>query len=238
MMLYLTVQSVGLAFYTCSLDAQGAFDAIPHAVLFRKAMDVLPDHCWMIIVNWYSAICVQIKWGSALSEPISVHKGTRQGGLSSPFLFNLFYQDLINELSECTGGIIINKQSFNVFCYADDLMLASLTVTGLQTMINVANRYITEHGLQFNPKKTECVIFGRSTLQPHPEWELNGNKLTETDSVTYLGVTLSYVKPNMHVDNRISACRRAYYAMQGAGLCNNVTDADAIAYNFLYGILL
>ena len=113
-------------------------------VLFRKAIDVLPDHCCMIIVNWYRAICVQIKWVSALSEPISVHKGTRQGGLSSPFLFNLFYQDRINELSECTGGIIINKQSFNVFCYADDLMLASLTVTGLQTMIdlNVANRYI------------------------------------------------------------------------------------------------
>ena len=116
----------GSPVYTCSLDAQGAFDAIPHPVLFRKAIDVLPDHCWMIIVNWYRAIYVQIKWGSALSEPISVHKGTRQGGLSSPFLFNLFYQDLINELSECTGGIIINKQSFNVFCYADDLMLASL----------------------------------------------------------------------------------------------------------------
>ena len=76
----------GSPVYTCSLDAQGAFDAIPHAVLFRKAMDVLPDHCWMIIVNWYRAICVQIKLGSALSEPISVHKGTRQGGLSSPFL--------------------------------------------------------------------------------------------------------------------------------------------------------
>ena len=82
-----------------------------------------------IIVNWYRAICVQIKWGSALREPMSVHTITRQGGLSSPFLFNLFYQDLFNELSECTGGIIINKQFFNVYRYADDLMLASLTVT-------------------------------------------------------------------------------------------------------------
>ena len=52
----------GSPVYTCSLDAQGAFDAIPHAVLFRKAMDVLPDHGWMIIVNWYRAICVQIKY--------------------------------------------------------------------------------------------------------------------------------------------------------------------------------
>ena len=74
------------------------------------------------------------------------------------------------------------------------------------------------------------MIFGRSTLQPHREWELNGTKLTLTDSVTYLGVKLSYVKPNIHVDNRISACRRAYYAMQGAGLCNSITDADTIVY--------
>ena len=35
----------GSPVYTCSLDAQGAFDAIPHPVLFRKAIDVLPDHC-------------------------------------------------------------------------------------------------------------------------------------------------------------------------------------------------
>ena len=34
------------------------------------------------------------------------------------------------------------------------------------------------------------------------------------------------MKQNIHVDG----CRRAYYAMQRAGLCNNITDADAIAY--------
>ena len=74
--------------------------------------------------------------------------------------YHYHYQDLINELSESTGGsIIINKQSFNVFCYADDLMLVSLTVTGLQTMMNVANRYITEHGLLFNSKKTDCDLW-------------------------------------------------------------------------------
>ena len=82
----------------------------------------------------------------------------------------------------------------HVFCYADDPMLASLTVTGPQTMINVVTSKITEHGLQFNPKKTERVIFGRSTLQLPSAWELNGTKLTETDSVTYLGVTLSYIR--------------------------------------------
>jgi len=62
---------------------------------------------------------------------------------------------LINELSQCAGGININNASFNVFCYADDLMLASLTFSGLQHLIDVANKYITEHGLRLNPSKTE-----------------------------------------------------------------------------------
>ena len=39
---------------------------------------------------------------------------------------------MINELAKCIGGICINNMSFNVFNYADDLMLTSLSVTGLQ----------------------------------------------------------------------------------------------------------
>ena len=69
------------------------------------------------MVKWYCSISVQVKYGSILSEPIKVGKGTRQGGggLSSPFLFNLFYQYLVNEVSQCTGGININNVSVNVF---------------------------------------------------------------------------------------------------------------------------
>ena len=95
----------GSTVYTCSLDAEGAFDAVPHDILFCKAMGVIPDPCWMMLVYWYRHVNVQIKWGSSLSEPVVVSVGTRQGGLSSPFLFNLFYQDLVEELSSCSGGI-------------------------------------------------------------------------------------------------------------------------------------
>ena len=139
----------GSPVFTCALDAEGAFDVIPHDILFSKSIDVIPDHCWLILVNWYRNINVQIKWVKSLSPPIKVCKGTRQGGISSPYLFNLFYKDMINELSSTVGGLSINNLSFNVLCYADDVMLASLTVTGLQNMINIANRYITDHGLRY-----------------------------------------------------------------------------------------
>ena len=219
----------GSPVYTCSLDAEGAFDAVPHDILFQKAINAVPDHFWRIMVNWYSSITVRIKWNSQLSDTIMVCKGTRQGVLSSPFLFNLFYQDLITELSEGIDGIKINNLSYNVFCYADDILLASLTVTGLQNMVDVANRYITDHGLRFNPLKTECVSFGQNYFDPTPVWNLNDVKLKNSDKVNYLGVTLAN-KPNVHIHERISACRRAYYAMQGAGFSNVTANVNMLSY--------
>ena len=48
----------GSAVYTCSLDAEGAFDAIPHCILFEKAASALLDHCWSVMYNWYSRLSV------------------------------------------------------------------------------------------------------------------------------------------------------------------------------------
>ena len=43
-------------------------------------------------------------------------------------------------------------------------------------------------------------------------------------------MTLSHCKPHEHVDKRIVACRRAYFALQGAGFNTTVTDVDALSY--------
>ena len=49
---------------------------------------------------------------------------------------------MITELSDSIGGITINGVSYNVFCYADDILLTSTSTTGLQRLINVADLYI------------------------------------------------------------------------------------------------
>ena len=81
----------GSRLYTCSLDAEGAFDAIPHSILFRKASGVIPDQMWRILFDWYSDLKVYIRWNNSLNGCIQLLKGTRQGGLPSSFLLNLFY---------------------------------------------------------------------------------------------------------------------------------------------------
>ena len=158
-------KSNGSPVFLCALDAEAAFDGIPHSVMFMKAINIIPMHLWRILVHWYRRLEVIVKWGEQSSTPISVSVGTRQGGLSSPYLFNIFYQELINILSVKRCGINIDRTTYNVCCYADDLLLCSLSITGLQSLIDAANDYITEHGLRFNPSKTKCMTFGSCNLK-------------------------------------------------------------------------
>ena len=77
-------------------------------------MNVMKDMHWKLLYNWYKNITVQIKW-KVLGSKIVIGKSTRQGGLTSTLLFNLFYKDLIDELAEQEGGISIASHRFNVF---------------------------------------------------------------------------------------------------------------------------
>ena len=101
---------------------------------------MLQDHSWLLLYKWYSNVSVMVRWGGQLSSSFRVEQDTRQGGLSSPFLFNLYYKDLIDVLSDKKCGINIDNHSYNVFCYADDILLASRTPTGLQCLIDTSCR--------------------------------------------------------------------------------------------------
>ena len=118
---------------------------------------------WKLLYNCYGNITVQVKWNK-LGMSIPVNKGTRQGGLSSSLLFNIFYKDLVDELACHEGGISIDNLKFNVFCYADDLLLASTAACGLQSLIDCADNYITRHGLRFNPSKQNVLYMGLTLL--------------------------------------------------------------------------
>ena len=221
----------GSTVYTCSLDAEGAFDAIPHCVLFKKASEVLPHYCWHLMVNWYKKLIVQIKWCKQLSEKISVCIGTRQGGISSLLLFNIFYQELVDALAKCPDGISINNDSFNAFCSADDLLLTSLSVTGLRKLIDTVGSYIIAHGLNFNATKTICTSLGAKHFETTPEWYLNGSVLREEAAVAYLGTVLSS-NPKFHFDTRIKSATRAFYGLQCAGLCAGGVASTVLAHMF------
>ena len=100
-------------------------------------------------------------------------------------------------------------------------------MVGLQEILNYANQYVKSHGLRFNPMKTGCITFGKSPFKDRKRY-LENSELKQVSRITYLGVVLS-VRPNIHFDERIKVVKRAFYALQGAGLCVGGVNPDVIA---------
>ena len=78
--------AIGSSVYMCSLDAQGAFGAIPIPVLLHGTMNVLPDSCWQTLYYWYHNMSVQIRWANRLGKSIAVERGTKEGGFFQFFV--------------------------------------------------------------------------------------------------------------------------------------------------------
>ena len=150
-------------------------------------------------------------------------------------LFNVYNQKLVHLLSTCYSGITINNEAYNVFCYKDDIILASLSIAGFQQLVDTASSFIKAGGLNFNPSKTVCTIFGKHHLTTAPKWILNDTILTEEKQVKYLGSILSN-NPADHVESRCKLARKAFNALQGAGLGKNGVDSCTIAH--IYNIVI
>ena len=72
-------------------------------------------------------------------------------------------------------------------CYADDLVLLAPCASALRRMLSICSSYARDHGLLFNPCKTQLICF-RSTKSCHflPSITFNNTVLTYFDEVIHL----------------------------------------------------
>ena len=224
----------GSPVFTCSLDAQGAFDHIPHSVIFAKLDGVLPNHVWRLLYRWYSSMYVTVRLNASLGRRLRVERGVRQGSITSPWMFNLVYQELVQRVNELNCGISIGDKRFNIFCYADDLLLASTTITGLQCMIDACTDYVQAHGLNINASKTSWSINRKPPFTTEPTLVLNGTVLTKENTIKYLGVILGNNGSATHVPQRIKASSGSFVQQQAAGMRGGGLSPDAIRHIYIY----
>jgi hypothetical protein len=186
----------GSEIFACLLDCSKAFDKIRYDILFNKLLQRgVPPIIIRFILYCYTNSQVKVRWNGAESDPFTVENGVRQGAVLSPFLFNMYVDELINDLTDDGSGCWVGHMYYGVLIYADDILLLAPTITSLQRMIKICEKFGSDVGLTFNSQKTVCINFHRdgkcSQNMSPPNVYLNGQPLQWQNQVKHLGHILS-----------------------------------------------
>ena len=137
-----------------------------------------------------------VKWNEVRSYSFDVTNGTRQGGVFSPRGgFNTYLDVLIQDLRKSGHGAMLGLVWYGALWWADDGILLSPSVQGLQAMVDVCQSHAAATDLIFstdkNPdlSKTVCIAFNSSSENLVPI-VLNGDPLPWKQSVKHVGSKL------------------------------------------------
>ena len=145
-------------------DYVPAFDRINHRKLFEKLIHRnTPGYLIRIHIFWYTNQSMVVRWGDAVSEPFKVSNGVRQGGILSPYLFNVYMDDLSGRLDKCMTGCVIGEIILNHLMYADDLVILSPYSAGLQQLLSLCSEFGIENDIRYNAAKSNVMIVDEMT---------------------------------------------------------------------------
>jgi hypothetical protein len=180
----------------CLLDCSKAFDKIRYDILFQKLLEKgIPPIIIRFILYNYTNSQVRVRWNGAESNSFTVCNGVRQGAVLSPFLFNIYIDELIHNLTSDGAGCWVGPTYYGVLVYADDILLLAPSFNALQHMVDICECFGANVGLNFNSKKTICISFHKyghcSNEAFCPKIFLNGQLLSWCKKVKHLGHMLS-----------------------------------------------
>ena len=206
------------------LDAKKAFDVVWHDGMLCSLHDQgIDGPLWQLHSDIYTSITSRVKWQRQLSPAFLDQQGLRQGGLTSADSFKTKANPFLNKVESCADAFKIGSISVGAPTCADDTALCSATLTGARVLTGIAESDSLNLRYFFSTTKSKIMIINpnrvvKSQLQQFPVSLCNA-PIEESSDEVHLGITRTPDgKASATVLNRISAARRATYAMMGAGL--------------------
>ena len=183
--------------YTCFMDMKKAFDMVKHGIMFRKLIERnVPPIFLRLLLVMYMTQKAEVRWEGTISDAFAILNGVKQGAVLSAILFCIYIDDLLKMMRRNGEGCWVNNEYVGIIAYADDIVLLSPSIDGLQNMIDTCMRYTKIHNLTFstneNPQKskTKCVAFQKKKRDVR-NLHLNNKTLPWVTSVKHLGTTLT-----------------------------------------------
>ena len=124
------------------------------------------------------------------SKWFGVHKGVRQGCTLSPWLFNVFMDNVVREArKECIRKVVLSTGTVGLLMFADDMVMMAETEEALQHNVKAMNEALVRWGLKVNWKKSKVMRVARK--REECQVRIGDKQLEQVDTMKYLGVMIS-----------------------------------------------
>ena len=156
--------------------------------------------------------------------------GVRQGSSISPSLFNLFINKFLSSLRQCNSGCKMSGRFVGAIMYADDLIILSASVDGLQKMLHCCELSCADLLLEFNCSKCSCIAIGPASKAHITNMLLCQLAIPWSANFKYLGV--NFIASNkLSVD--INYTKRKFFVSCNCILGNTRSLDDIIKLNLI-----
>ena len=219
--------SKGSTVFICSLDAEKAFDTCNWSSLFNKLTSEtnLPSSVIKILHKLYLNGTASVNYLDQKSSEFKFTQGVHQGSILSPYFYNIYTNNLLSEIKSLNVGTVIAGESTAITAFADDMILMSSTLSGLQKLIDTCVNYGRNHFIKFNSGKTEFLISGKIHIRDSKIF-LDGNVIYPKSSLVHLGFHWK-LKRNHNADLQLS---HSSHRIQEAWASVNAINSSGIPF--------
>ena len=118
-----------------------AYDCLNHYTLINKLVNCnVPKGIIAIIKSLYFNQKFYTTYNSSRSSNENViRNGVRQGGVLSGLLFNIYINELVENINNSGVGCTLKGAKFSLIAFCDDLVIMAPTKSSLQFLLNLVS---------------------------------------------------------------------------------------------------
>jgi len=163
-----------------TLDIESAYTNVDHKILSEK-VKYYPNDFQNYVEEWLQMQTSCVKINNNYSNTFTIEKGLPQGDPLSPLLFNIYIDDIFEQLEENTKCILFAD---DIIIYGNKYMNVKKTTLNFEKFIN------NELKMKFNRNKTEYLNFKENGKSSKQKFCWNNMKIYPSDYIKYLGIEI------------------------------------------------